>query len=74
MHATSDLEACYDRKIQELCEIVEESIGSNLKVIKLLKKMLPRFEHHLGTANGVNTDKHRGKNELLGGIGQGNMF
>ena len=28
----------------------------------------------MGTANGVSIDNHGGKNELLGGTGQGNIF
>ena len=31
LHATSYLEACYDRKIQESCGLVEEPIEANLK-------------------------------------------
>ena len=37
-------------------------------------KVLPRLEHHAGTVNGSSVDKHGGKNNLLGAIGQGNMF
>ena len=56
VHVISDLEACHDRKILELCGLVEESIEANRKVIKLLTKVLPRFENHAGTANGVSFD------------------
>ena len=52
-NAMSDLEACYDSQMTELCGLVEESIGANQKVVKLLKKVLPRFEYHVGIANGV---------------------
>ena len=65
----SDLKACYDRKISESCTLAEESIGANLKVINLLTKVLPRFEHHAGTSNGVINDNYGGKNDLLGGKG-----
>ena len=34
VHAMSDVEACYDNKIPELCGLVEESIGDNQKAIK----------------------------------------
>ena len=65
MHATSDIEACYDRQMIEVCVLVEESIGDNRKVVKLLTKVLPIFEHHVGTANGVSSKKHGRANELL---------
>ena len=43
-------------------------------MIIFLMKVLPISEHHTGTVNGVNADKHGEKNYLLGGIGQGNVF
>ena len=49
----SYLEACYDRKIAELCGIVEETLGVNRKKVKLNTKVLPRLEHHVATANRV---------------------
>ena len=58
----------------ELCGLVEESIGSNQNVVKLLTKMLPRFKHHAGTVNGFVSEKYGGANESLGKIGQGNIF
>ena len=61
MHATSDLEACYDAQIPELCSLAEESIGANRKVINLLTKALPRLEYHAGTVNAISADKHGGK-------------
>ena len=60
VHATSDLEACYDRKIPELCGLVEESIGANHKVINLLTKVSLRLEHHAGTVNGIIAAKYGG--------------
>ena len=73
-HAASDLEACYDRQFPELCGLVEESLGANRKVVKLVAKVLPRFEHHVGSVNGVRKDKHGGEKGMLGGTGQGKMF
>ena len=51
--AISYLEACYDWKTPELCALVEETIGANRKAIKIIKKVLPRLEHHVRMANGV---------------------
>ena len=39
-----------------------------------MTKVLPRLKHHVRTANGISTEKHRGKNGVLGGTGQGNVF
>ena len=72
MHSILDLETCCDRQISELCGLVEESIGANRKVIKLLTMVLPRCEHLVGTANSASTDKCRGF-FLLGRIGKGNV-
>ena len=70
----SDHEACYDRQIPELCGLVEESIGANRKAVELLTKALPRLEHHVGTVNGVSTEKYGRETELLGGTGHVNIF
>ena len=35
----SDLEAWYDRQLPELCGLVEESLGANTKVCKLVSKV-----------------------------------
>ena len=60
VHAVSDLEASYDRQLPELCGLVEESLGANRKVVKLVSKVLPRLEQHVGTVNGISKDKHGG--------------
>ena len=65
VYTMSDLEACYDRQTPKLCGLVEEHIVANRKAVKLLTKMLPRFEHHVGTVNGVSKEKHGGVKELL---------
>ena len=74
MHDVSDLEACYDKKLPELCGLVEESLATNRKVVQLVSKVLPRLEHHVGTVNGVSKDKHGGKKDTSCGTGQGNVF
>ena len=56
VHATSDLEAWYDRQFPELCGLVEESIGANRKAVKLLTKVCPRLECHVGKVNGVSNE------------------
>ena len=61
MYFASDLEACYDRQLPELCGLVEESLGANRKVCKLVSKILPRLEHCIGTINGVSKNKHGGE-------------
>ena len=70
----SDLEVHYDRQLPELCGLVEESLGANRKVCKLVSKVLPRLENCIGTVNGVSKNKYEGKKDTLGGNGQGNAF
>ena len=43
-------------------------------MINLLTKVLPTLENHVGTVNEISADKHGGKNNSLGGTGQGNIF
>ena len=74
MCTVSDLESCYDRQLPELFGLVEESLGANRKVVKLVAKVLPSFEHHVGTVNSVSKDIHGGQKDMLGGIGQGDVF
>ena len=74
VHTVSDLEECYDRQFPELCVLVKELLGANRKAVKLATKVLPRFEHHLGTDNGVSKEKCGGEKDLLGGAGKGNIF
>ena len=57
----ADLEYYYDRKIPELCGLVEESIGSNRKLIKVLIKELSMLENHTGMFNGVSKEKREGR-------------
>ena len=52
----SDLEACYDRQLPESCGLAEESIRVNRKAVKLLTKILPRFDHHAETENGFSIE------------------
>ena len=72
--AMSDLEACCNMKVPNIGGIVEESIGVNIKVIKLITKVLPWCENFIGTTHGVNKESYGGENELLGGIGKGIFF
>ena len=71
--AMSDLEACYDRQTPELCGLVEGSIGANRKAVKLLTKVFPKLDHHVGAVNRVSKEKYGGSKGLLGGTGQGSI-
>ena len=51
---------------------VEESIGVNREAIKIIIKVLPRCKYCIGTNNSVSKESYGVRNELLGGIGQGN--
>ena len=69
VRTVSDLEVHYDRQLPELCGLVEESLGANRKVCKLMSKVFPRLEHHIGTVNSVSKNKHGGEIDMLGGTG-----
>ena len=60
MCAMSDLEACYNRQMKELCGLIEEAIIANRKAVKFLTKAFPIFEHYVGIVNGVSKEKHGG--------------
>ena len=73
-YTMSDLEAHCDRKLTNIGEIVEESVGENRESIKLITKSLPSCKHFIGTTHGASKESYGGTNESLGGTGQGNGF
>ena len=72
--ATSDLEACYDRKFPKIGGVVEESVGVNREAIKLVTKGLHRSKHYIDASHGISENSHRVDLVVLGGTGQGSMF
>ena len=44
-------------------------IGANIKMDKLITKVIPRLEYHAGMTNGASKEKHQGKNDILRGSG-----
>ena len=71
---TSALEAFYDSKFPNFEGLVKGSIGIDIKLNKLLIKVLPKFKHFIGTACGVSQKFCSVENEYLGGMGKGNGF
>ena len=53
--------------------MVEESVGANREVIKLITKALLWCKHFVGTTYGIRKDSYGGMNALLEGTGQGNV-
>ena len=74
IHIITNLESCYNRQLSEIASIVEESIRIDRLGIKLIAKILPRFEHHICTSFGISEQCYGRKIKRLGGIGQGNQF
>ena len=72
--AISDLESCYDTQVHNIRGIVEESTGVSGEVMRLITKILPRMEHHVGVGHGLSERWRRGKQNKFGGAGQGNAF
>ena len=53
IHVITDLESCYDRQLSKIASIVKESIRIDRLGIKLIVKILPRFEHYICTSFGI---------------------
>ena len=69
MHNMTDLEAYYNRKLPNISSIIQELVGVEWKIIKLLIKVILRFEHYVCTSYRVNTTYYKGLTELLARIG-----
>ena len=63
------LEVCHDRQLPEGRRLVKDSLGTNRKVVKLVAKVLPRFEYYVWTVNGVSKEKYGGEKDKLDGTG-----
>ena len=42
----TDLEACYNRQLLNIGNIMQESVGVERRVMQLLTKVIPCFEHY----------------------------
>jgi len=60
MHAVTDLKACYNRQLPNLCGLIEESVRIDRNVIKLIMKIIPIMEHHVCTRHGMSKEKYGG--------------
>ena len=73
VYALTDLQACYNRQLANVCSIVEESVGHNRSDIKLYTKIMPNFEYYVSTGYRVSNTFYGGSKELAG-TGQENKF
>jgi len=74
VHLFSDLESCYDRQIPALGGMVEESLGVNREVIKVICNTVSKFKHFTCTGYSISNEYYGGDFESLTGTGQGNML
>ena len=74
VHNFADLESFYDRKIAIVRRAAEESVGVYRLAIKLFTKVILRFEHRICTNFGFSEESYGGRNDPLGGLGQGIML
>ena len=74
IHNMTDLQACYDRQLPQVCSIVQESTGMDRHAVKLVTKTITSFKHHLCTNFGICPQTYGGINDLLAGTGQGNSL
>ena len=73
-YTACDLESCYNIKFPDKGGIVEESMGSNRRSIKLSTKMLPKCKHCIGTTHSANIDYCGGSANDVGVTGQRNVL
>ena len=53
--------------------MIEESVGIDRKAIKLFMKVLLIMKHHMCIVYGISQTSHRGIEDGMAGIGQGNI-
>ena len=69
----TDLQLYYNRQLVEIGLIVQESIGIQRKLIKLLIKVLLVMQHFVYTSFGISSISYGGNNEVQARAGQGNV-
>jgi len=70
----TDLKSCYDRQLMNIGGLIEESMGRNRDIIKILTNLIPRWQHYVSTAYGISEKCYGGSGTELAGTGQGNKF
>ena len=71
VHNFTDLESYYNRQLENVCIVAEESDGWDRLNIALLTKVTLRFEYRICTNFGISNESHWGRNDPLGGLRQG---
>ena len=74
LYHLTDLQSCYDWQLVNVGAMVKESTGRSRRVIKLITKGIPNWNHYLSTAFGISLDYYGGEENRLAGMGQGNRF
>ena len=74
VHNFKDLKQFYDRQLANVCGVVECLVSVNRLAIKLFTKVILRFEHRICTNFGFSEESYGGRNDPLGGLGQGIML
>ena len=70
----TDLQSCYDRQLVNIGRMVEESARRSRKVIQLITKEIPNWNHYISTNFGISSIYYGGEDNRLAGTGQGNRF
>ena len=65
----TDLKSCYDRQLINIGGLIEESIGRNRDVMKMLTNLIPRWKYYVSTAYGISEKYYGGKVMELAGTG-----
>ena len=57
----TDVQACYNWQLAEVSGILEESVGRDRKVLKLIAKVIPNWNHYISTSFGISNTYYGGK-------------
>ena len=70
----TELEACYDRQLPNIGSVTQESTEVERKIMQLLIKVIPCFEHYICTSYDTSKVFCSRLAELLAGTSQGNVL
>ena len=70
----TDLQVYYDRLLAEVGSFLEESIGRERKVLKLISKVILKRNYYVSISFRISRSYYGGEDNYLARTGQGNRF
>ena len=74
IHNMIDLKSCYNRQLLQIRSIIEESVGIERKLIKLIANLLLVMKYHVCTVYSVSESYYSREQDQTAGTGQGNII